>query len=55
MSLLSRLKGLVKAYKEQGFGAKTMIAAAVAGLMFAFAASPSSVASLFGGTWPLIL
>jgi hypothetical protein len=46
------LKKVARKYHEQGFGLKTMIAGAAAGLMFAFAASPSTLATLFGGTWP---
>jgi|BEDMetMinimDraft_2_1075160.scaffolds.fasta_scaffold00272_8 hypothetical protein len=46
------LEKIAKKYHEQGFGLKTMIATAAAGLMFVFAASPSKLASLFGGTWP---
>jgi len=43
---------LFKRYHQEGFGLKTMVAGAAAGLMFAFASSPSTIASLFGGTWP---
>ncbi|BCU68617.1 hypothetical protein HS7_20540 [Sulfolobales archaeon HS-7] len=39
-------------YHSEGFGLKTMISGAAAGLMFAFAASPTTIATLFGGTWP---
>ncbi|ACP55438.1 hypothetical protein [Saccharolobus islandicus] len=48
----SWLKRIAKKYHQEGFGLKTMVAGAAAGLMFAFAASPSTIASLFGGTWP---
>jgi hypothetical protein len=49
---MSWLKKAAKKYHEQGFGLKTMVATAAAGLMFAFAASPATIASIFGGTWP---
>jgi spermidine/putrescine-binding protein len=41
-----------KRYHQEGFGLKTMVAGAAAGLMFAFAANPATIASLFGGQWP---
>jgi hypothetical protein len=50
-SLVS-VKSIVKLYHQEGFGLKTMVAGAASGLMFAFAANPSTVASLFGGQWP---
>jgi hypothetical protein len=50
--VLKLLKRIAKRYHQEGFGVKTMVAGAGAGLMFGFAASPSTIAQLFGGTWP---
>lgn len=43
---------MFKRYHQEGFGLKTMVAGAASGLMFAFAASPQTIAQLFGGQWP---
>jgi hypothetical protein len=49
---LVNVKSIAKLYQQEGFGLKTMVAGAASGLMFTFAASPQTVAQLFGGQWP---
>jgi len=49
---LVNMKSVMRLYQQEGFGLKTMVAGAASGLMFSFAASPQTVAQLFGGQWP---
>jgi hypothetical protein len=50
--LLRRMASATKLYRQKGFGFETIAAGSVAGVLFAIASSPSTIASLFGGQWP---